>query len=34
VRFDGAAEAELPGTLYVEEKNLPDIQIGTKISIY
>lgn len=34
VRFDGAEEAELPGTLYVEEKVLPEIKIGTKISIY
>lgn len=33
LRFDGSAEAELPGTLYVEEKEMPVIKVGTKISI-
>lgn len=33
LRFDGSAEAELPGTLYVEEKEMPLIEVGTKISI-
>lgn len=33
IKFDGSTEAELPGTLYVEEKELPTISIGTIISI-
>lgn len=33
LRFDGSAEAELPGTLYVEAKAMPTIHVGTKISI-
>lgn len=33
LKFDGATEAELPGTLYVEEKALPEISVGTKVSI-
>mgnify|MGYP001165989820 CR=1 FL=1 len=33
LRFDGSTEAELPGTLYVEDKPMPTIQVGTKISI-
>jgi len=33
IKFDGSKEAELPGTLYVEEKEMPEIKIGTKISI-
>ncbi|WP_313631115.1 PTS glucitol/sorbitol transporter subunit IIA [Enterococcus devriesei] len=33
LRFDGSTLAELPGTLYVEEKTMPTIQIGTRIGI-
>lgn len=33
IKFDGNREAELPGTLYVEDKALPEITIGEKISI-
>lgn len=33
LRFDGSTEAELPGTLYVEAKAMPTIQVGTKIGI-
>lgn len=33
LRFDGSETAELPGTLYVEDKELPTITIGTKIMI-
>lgn len=33
IKFDGRSEAELPGTLYVENKALPEIMIGTEISI-
>lgn len=33
IKFDGAVEPELPGTLYVEAQVLPVIEAGTKISI-
>ncbi|MDT2596402.1 PTS glucitol/sorbitol transporter subunit IIA [Enterococcus dongliensis] len=33
LRFDGSETAELPGTLYVEDKELPVITVGTKIMI-
>lgn len=33
IRFNGESEAELGGTLYVEEKVLPNINVGTQISI-
>ncbi|MCR4430344.1 MAG: PTS glucitol/sorbitol transporter subunit IIA [Tepidanaerobacteraceae bacterium] len=33
VKFDGSTQAKLPGTLYVENKKYPRIQIGTEISI-
>ncbi|SCL86156.1 PTS glucitol/sorbitol transporter subunit IIA [Sporanaerobacter sp. PP17-6a] len=33
IKFDGSTKAKLPGTLYVEEKEYPVVQIGTKISI-
>lgn len=33
IKFDGAREAELPGTLYVEEKTLPEIQVDSVIEI-
>lgn len=33
IKFDGSLEAELPGTLYVENKDLPEIAIETEISI-
>lgn len=33
LRFDGSEEAELPGTLYLENKELPTIEVGTKITI-
>lgn len=33
VKFNGATEAELPGTLYVEAKTLPEMNVGTRISI-
>ncbi len=33
IKFDGSREAELPGTLYVEDRALPEITIGEKISI-
>ena len=31
--FSGATEAELPGTIYVEAKPMPEVKIGTKIQI-
>lgn len=34
LRFDGSETAELPGTLYVEEKTMPIITVGTKIAIH
>lgn len=33
IKFDGSREAELPGTLYVEDRDLPEITIGEEISI-
>lgn len=33
IKFDGSNEATLAGTLYVEEKELPEISIGTEITI-
>ena len=33
IRFNGMTEAELPGTLYVEEKAVPEIKVGTTIQI-
>lgn len=33
IKFDGSKKANLSGTLYVEESHLPEIQIGTRISI-
>ncbi|SJZ74648.1 PTS system, glucitol/sorbitol-specific IIA component [Pilibacter termitis] len=34
IKLDGSTNAELPGTLYVEEKELPEITVGTTIAIY
>lgn len=34
LRFDGSETAELPGTLYVEDKMMPNITVGTKIAIH
>ncbi|HCX40485.1 PTS glucitol/sorbitol transporter subunit IIA [Lactobacillus acetotolerans] len=33
VKFTGEEEAELPGSLYVEKKQFPDIKVGTKVTI-
>jgi PTS system glucitol/sorbitol-specific IIA component len=33
ISFTGAADAELPGTLYVEDRPYPEIQVGSKIQI-
>lgn len=33
LRFDGATNPELPGTLYMENKDLPAFEIGTKLKI-
>lgn len=33
IRFNGATTAELPGTMYVEQKALPNVHVGTKIQI-
>lgn len=33
VNFDGATTSEMPGTIYVEQKMLPDIKVGDTISI-
>ncbi len=33
IRFNGSENAEMPGTIYVERKPMPDIQVGTKIQI-
>lgn len=33
VNFSGATEVELPGTIYVERKSMPIIEVGTVIRI-
>ncbi|WP_394238461.1 PTS glucitol/sorbitol transporter subunit IIA [Niallia oryzisoli] len=33
LRFDGSASAELPGTLYLENKEIPVIEEGTELKI-
>lgn len=33
INFSGQTEVELPGTMYVENKEMPNISIGTKIQI-
>lgn len=33
IRFTGLAEAEMPGSIYVEKKEMPVITVGTKIQI-
>jgi PTS system glucitol/sorbitol-specific IIA component len=33
LRFDGSISPELPGTLYLESKDIPSIDLGTKLKI-
>ncbi|MDQ1000604.1 PTS system glucitol/sorbitol-specific IIA component [Neobacillus niacini] len=33
LRFDGTTTPELPGTLYLENKDIPSIYLGTKLKI-
>ena len=33
VKFTGQTNVELPGTIYVEDQPMPEIQAGTKIRI-
>ena len=33
IKFDGSRQAELPGTLYVENKALPDLKVSSTIQI-
>jgi glucitol/sorbitol PTS system EIIA component len=33
LRFDGTTTPELPGTLYLENKNIPSIDLGTEFKI-
>ena len=33
LRFDGSTSPELPGTLYLENKDLPSIDLGTELKI-
>ena len=33
INFSGATEAELPGTIYVEAKPMPEVKIGTTLKI-
>lgn len=33
IKFDGSTTPELPGTLYVEEKAMPELTIGTQVKI-
>lgn len=34
VKFTGEKKAELPGSLYVEEKTFPQIEVGTEVKIF
>lgn len=34
VKFTGEKTAELPGSLYVEQKSFPQIEVGTKVKIF
>ncbi|MFP5113984.1 hypothetical protein ACSU64_16540 [Bacillaceae bacterium C204] len=33
MRFDGATTPELPGTLYLESKEISSIELGTELMI-
>lgn len=33
LRFDGSATPELPGTLYLENKEIPSIELGAELKI-
>jgi len=33
LRFDGSATPELPGTLYLEDKEVPSIEVGSELKI-
>lgn len=33
LKFDGSTQAELPGTLYLEHKAIPQVTVGSQISI-
>lgn len=33
LKFDGSEVAELPGTIYLEKKEIPSIELGTTIGI-
>lgn len=33
LRFDGSTDPELPGTLYLENKDIPAIDLGTELKI-
>ncbi|MGJ7919074.1 PTS glucitol/sorbitol transporter subunit IIA [Neobacillus sp. LXY-4] len=33
LRFDGSATPELPGTMYLESKDIPEIELGTTLRI-
>ncbi|WP_251033673.1 PTS glucitol/sorbitol transporter subunit IIA [Bacillus sp. ISL-75] len=33
LRFDGSTTPELPGTLYLENKEIPSIELGTELKI-
>lgn len=33
INFSGQTEVDLPGTIYVENKPMPQVQVGTKIQI-
>ncbi|GMA09304.1 PTS sorbitol transporter subunit IIA [Tetragenococcus halophilus subsp. flandriensis] len=33
IKFDGSTTPELPGTLYVEDKDIPDLGVGTHVKI-
>ncbi|HAP8255329.1 TPA: PTS sorbitol transporter subunit IIA, partial [Enterococcus faecium] len=33
IKFDGSHEPELPGTMYVEDKEMPHLRKGTIIKI-
>lgn len=34
VKFTGEKKAELPGSLYVEKKTFPKIEVGTEVEMF
>lgn len=33
IKFDGSNAAKLPGTIYVQDKTIPSVEVGTEIKV-